>query len=155
VSIVAALLGIIVGALLKGAVDVWLDERREKKQERAAVRLLREDLSVAHNALVTSLEREEWWPPSWPLSWTAWEAHRELLAGRLAPEDWTRVASGFSIIEIIDRHVAVLTDRHLAAGKAESDPPDFRSRDKQHLERAADLVAVAQEAVEDMLAPGE
>lgn len=113
----AALLGIIVGALLQGAVNLWLDERRESKRERAALRLLGQDLLRAESMIRTAVHRQEWWPATWTVASSAWETQRELLAARSGSRDWGAIAWAFFNLYDLEAHVEVLRADAAAAGR--------------------------------------
>ncbi len=92
---VVGLLGVIVGAILNGAVQDRQTEKGLASQERAALRLLSDDLLTVRATMRVAVRDREWWPPSWEFSWSAWDTYRELLAARMEDRDWDQIAAVF------------------------------------------------------------
>src|SRR6266540_237945 len=94
-----ALLGVVVGGVLNGAVSYTLEARREGKAVRAAARLLHADLSAARTSLALAAVNRDWGPlriAPGPLS--SWERHHELLAARFPNEGWFDVVLAFQAV---------------------------------------------------------
>ena len=94
------LVGVIVGGLITGGVNYFLDERRAKRDEtkekrkrlthlKRAARLVDDDFSVALTSVVFIIENKRWLPGGFNLvRFDSWEAHRVVLATETTLADW-------------------------------------------------------------------
>ena len=99
-TIVAALLGVIGGALLSGAVQMTIAWRARQRAGRVAARLLYMHLWWAEAALDLSVRAQAWSDfADWGGACAAWGKHREALAGALNTSDFLLAAAAFIGIE--------------------------------------------------------
>lgn len=145
-SLTAALLGIIVGALLKGLIDVALEERRDRARQRAALRLLSTDLLHARSSLQASVNNQEWWPETWSFRSSTWSEYGELLAARLDTDDWAEIAWAFHSLQGVEGYVTALRAASPVPLIAFDDPSEA-----QYLEQAIERVRAARRVIARLL----
>src|SRR5205814_1069295 len=104
---IVGLVGVIIGAMLSGALTLLTARRSDKRQARAAGRLLESELrSIAQQLLLmrndlrmkespTVLRELFRLPPT-----VAWEAHKSLLASLLTTAEWYAVAKAYESVEL-------------------------------------------------------
>jgi hypothetical protein len=105
-----ALAGVVFGAASTG-VATWLhNRRREKREVRAAARLLRSDLLRAHGMLSATLSNQSWWSrPAWSLPTDLWREERRHLAVEFKDfNDWEPIARAFVELDDLNLYVAAL-----------------------------------------------
>jgi hypothetical protein len=88
----AAVFGALVGAATGGLVDAALDRRRERARAKAGARLVGMDLLSAA-AVLKSIEDDAMWFSFQELSMVAWPEYRDVLAVRLANEQFEQVSA--------------------------------------------------------------
>ena len=99
------LIGVIVGGLVTGGTQLWLEQRREKQAVSRARRLVSGELLNAILLLGSAANRED---KTWTyfgnaaavLPTTAWQEHRAHLAGVLSVELWERLVKEYVLLEI-------------------------------------------------------
>jgi hypothetical protein len=82
IAALASLLGVAVGAVLGGAVELWVASRQEAKQAKVGARLVRVDLSLAADHLREAAASGQWWQ-FFDTSMEAWDVYRAPLAAQL------------------------------------------------------------------------
>lgn len=81
---------------LKGAVDFYFEWRRERRELRAAARLLGHELEIFELWLDVSVRHQQWIPPeSWTFDLEVWRDAKSLLASSLGPQDWLAVTKAY------------------------------------------------------------
>lgn len=112
-----ALIGVVAGALVTGAVQSLAAFFERERGARVAARLLYLALAEADASMQAAKQLQEWNPPS--TDWTGfgreWEAHRLALARVVNTNDFLSVAHAFSGISLL----AALKTAHLT-----DTPPD-------------------------------
>src|SRR3954468_6410629 len=104
------LIGVVVGGLLAAISNYFLDEAKDKRQQRredrvrelqvkAALRLVHNDIDRAVAFGEVLMEEKKWWRSLSPLTADAWLKYRADLATELSAEDWQRVTGAVEIIE--------------------------------------------------------
>lgn len=96
-ELVAALLGIVAGGLLTGAVDLYVAARERRTTARAAARLIYADRVQALNILGVALDADAWWtdPLDDMLRADHWTTYRDRLAGGIPAHDFTTIDGAF------------------------------------------------------------
>jgi hypothetical protein len=89
----AAVLGALVGVVGGGAVEAWLERRRQEARARAGARLLRSDLKDASQYLGIA-EAGDLWEVQWEVTLPSWGEYRDVLASFLKPPEWKAVDEG-------------------------------------------------------------
>ena len=102
----AALIGIVAGAVATGAVQTWHRSRDRKLASKVAARLILGDLYVAEHAIGRIVEGGRW-PmrnmPTFQRELETWGTHRQALAAGVDATDWTRVAAAYhDLIDLPD-----------------------------------------------------
>jgi hypothetical protein len=123
---VFGLIGVAVGALVAGGVDLTLERSRERKATRGALRLLRTDLDRAAAMLKTSIAREQWWPAPFVLPTSIWEGQRDLLStGVKETNDWDAISRAcVGLQDLGGFHAALKMD-------ANADNPAYSAQDSE------------------------
>lgn len=87
----------LLGVLLKGSVDQYLERKRNRQLLRAIAWLLRADLVEMNTHVEVALESDEWQfgPAEMTSPSATWLQYRELLALELPSQDWITVARAF------------------------------------------------------------
>jgi hypothetical protein len=137
---VAALVGVVVGALLNYGLSRAIERRRDQRELRGACRLLYTDLFDANLALHVALHQEKW-PPDvdavvgadFRFCTSRWEEVRIQLA-RLIPDSWDfhTVFSAFAFMEE--------ENKRLDAATAEYSEPFLRKMKDNLVEPSLGLV---------------
>ena len=93
------LLGVIVGAVVNGAVSYVLGRQRERAEGRAAARLVGFELRDHASTLRAVLDRRSWEAlgPR-PPDTSEWDAHRAVLARVFDDDEWSTIAQAYSSI---------------------------------------------------------
>jgi hypothetical protein len=96
-QLVAALLGIVAGGLLTGAVDLYVADRERNASARAAARLMFADVMRVKSILEAALAEGGWWDDFIDALLRAEEStkYREQLAAGVAAHDFTTVDGAF------------------------------------------------------------
>jgi hypothetical protein len=100
--VILPFVGVIVGGLLSGGVQLWLRRSAERADRRLSARVMFDELSTARAALVTASEKER--PTLLPESKRAadaWRGHRSALRS-LAYDDWEPIQYAVAALEIFD-----------------------------------------------------
>jgi hypothetical protein len=87
----AGVLGALAGAATGGVAERLAIRRRDRRQARAAARLVRADLSIAAEQLASAVGELLWWP-FYKLEFKSWTTYRGLLAMELSSEHWGLVS---------------------------------------------------------------
>jgi hypothetical protein len=95
-SVIIALVGVVAGGLLTGAVQTWLNWRDRVRETRSAARLLFADYVRAVAALKSLVEIEVWWSDDLAPPLDDWRSRRAALAGAMDGEAWTTVDGAFT-----------------------------------------------------------
>lgn len=108
------LIGVVIGAVIGGAMTFLLDRRRERRAARASVRLVVDELqgiratwkSLANDWSKTPNAETADWVISvlqgQPLSTVQWKHSQELLAASLSDDDWTALAEAYRVIVLVN-----------------------------------------------------
>lgn len=97
-ELLAALIGIVAGAIATGAVQTWHRSRDRKLASKVAARLILGDLYLAEHNVVRLLEAGKWPEqnmPTFERELETWETNRQALAAEVDATDWTRVATAY------------------------------------------------------------
>src|SRR4051794_21110460 len=96
-SIIFGFLGGVVGAAVKGYVDVILERRREARATRAAVRLMATASSMHTSVAKNLVNSRVWgrWPRQAEELEKIWSENRQLLASSLDDIHWERVHNAY------------------------------------------------------------
>lgn len=94
---VFGLIGVLVGALVAGGVDLFLERRREKRLIRRATRLVADELHTVWVSLSMLVQAGVAPPIKEPepelfLPTSAWAAHREILVDEIPNDSWDEIA---------------------------------------------------------------
>jgi hypothetical protein len=99
-TVVAALLGVVVGGLLSGAVQMTVAWRERQRAGRVAARLLYMHLWWAEGGLDLTVKAQGWSDlADWEGACAAWAEQRVALAGALNTNDFLVIAAAFTGIE--------------------------------------------------------
>jgi hypothetical protein len=101
ISTIGALLGVVLGGFLTVMLDSIRQRRQEDRLERAARRLLSDELAEARDVFLGIAHERVVRRERMPEPIGSWDQYRELLASRMADGEWRQVAN------------AVLTARRL------------------------------------------
>lgn len=99
---VFGLVGVVIGAILSGAVSLAVEARRERRDCIVAARL------VSHEISMLSVEIEFWIKEKrvaideLPLSRSIWDENRVALARALPPPDWEMVSATYTWVDLIN-----------------------------------------------------
>ena len=98
------LVGVIIGAVVASVGDLALERRRERKAVRRAARLVGFELVEIYAVLGAAAIGRDPFPADKKerLSTNAWQDFRDTLAGGLAAEAWTRLATAYRVIEMVN-----------------------------------------------------
>jgi len=88
ISTVGALLGVVLGGFLTAVLEGTRQRRRDERLERAARRLLFEELAEGSDAFLRIAEDNTVRRASVPEPVASWDQYRELLAARMTDRDW-------------------------------------------------------------------
>jgi hypothetical protein len=109
------LVGVIVGGLLTGGVQLWLEQRKEKRAVSRAKRLVQGELLNAiliYRSMYSTASKT--WPyypdPTTALPTSAWQEHRADLASVLDEQLWQELVWAYALIEVDRTHLAVAKD---------------------------------------------
>lgn len=105
ITVVGALLGVIVGAIITKGFDYVLAVRRERAEEKnearnrtislkAAARLIDEELFFGESVAEVIIESKKWWATDVELTTEAWKANRGIIVSELSGDDWESVVKG-------------------------------------------------------------
>jgi hypothetical protein len=92
ISAAGALLGVVLGGFLTATLESIRQRRREERLERAAGRLLSDELAQTHDAFVRIADERVVRRAGIPEPIASWDQYRELLASRMADLQWRTVA---------------------------------------------------------------
>lgn len=99
---VFGLAGVVIGGLITGGTQVWLEWRREKASTRAAARLLADDLGTARMFFEHCLTADKWVDtPQAILTADLWNEHKAALAAVRKFTPWYPVASAFTAVNFL------------------------------------------------------
>lgn len=93
ISTTGALIGVFIGGLVTTVIEDVRQRRREDRLERAASRLLSDELSESRNAFRRIADQQVVRRESMPSLVPSWEQYRELLATRMEEASWREVAT--------------------------------------------------------------
>ena len=100
---VFGLIGVVVGALMTGGTQLFLERRREQRDLRRAKRLVTGELLHA-SLIFRNLAKLKSWPAfpdaSTMLPTSAWQENRAHLAGALDEDLWNQLVTAYSVLEI-------------------------------------------------------
>lgn len=95
------ILAVIVGALVSGGVQLYIEMRRDRRADSKAklvvARLVSAELSTAHSAMTFAILEGSWWWEDIPTD--HWSEQSGVLAGFLSAEDWQAVRDAYQEIE--------------------------------------------------------
>lgn len=106
---VVGLVGVVVGGLLTGGVTYFLEQRREKREARAAQLVMKSELEAAATAVEAALSgTEPKWPPGWDrVGWSeSWTTYRPVLAKTMNDLDFTKLARGYLQMQLLQTGLA-------------------------------------------------
>jgi hypothetical protein len=94
--------GVIVGALVTGAVTYIFERRRERREARSARLVVRHELEEATKAVEDALAGKEW-PPGWQnMRWSqSWSTYRPVLAATMEEQDFAKLARAYLHMELL------------------------------------------------------
>jgi hypothetical protein len=97
------LVGVVIGGLVTGGVQLFLDSRREQREVQRARRLVGAELRDAAYLYAAIAGADEWPEPGghdedYVLSTAAWDEHRTHLALALDDELWDQLANNYTIL---------------------------------------------------------
>ncbi len=85
----AGLLGVVVGALITGGVQIWLELRRTRAERRLAARAARDEIIWAEGTLLLVIEHRSWHPWRSATAYlSAFQKHVEILGRTARYETW-------------------------------------------------------------------
>lgn len=91
-------MGIVVGAILSGTIQLFIDWRNRRTASRIAARVLFSDLFSAMEAYVEAVELKRWWRRG-ELPLEGWKTYRDGLAAVMNGEKFNEVNAAFQNIE--------------------------------------------------------
>lgn len=115
VPLVTGLIGIVIGAVAGGITELSVESVRQGRSANAALRLIRNDVDHARALIKAALGASRWWAQTFELPVGNWLQYGELLATRLAEEDWELIAIAFGNLRDLNGHVAALRVIHAPA----------------------------------------
>jgi hypothetical protein len=130
------LIGVVVGGLLTGAVNLGTEWVRERRETRAAARILALELVDDHMKVLAALGTGGWLPLS-RLKFDQWEALGPVLARKMGPRDWAALQSAYVSLGSLLKHV----EYGQAPSSSELVPPVRRNAEMS--QRAIDRAATA------------
>jgi hypothetical protein len=132
----AALIGLVAGGLVTGAVQVFQTSQARRLKRRVAARLISGDLITAELLTDAILEHDRW--PSPPMSFDAerdrWFAQREAFAAGVSAFDWFMVESVYD-------HLATLADMSRPAQPLSTDDRAAIEKQRKRLKVANSVTA--------------
>jgi hypothetical protein len=104
-ELVAALLGIVAGGLLTGAVDLFKAYRERRALARTAARLIFADRDRALSVIYVAVEKNDWWndPLDEEMRAVNWSAYRDRLAAGIPAHDFTTIDGAFFKVGALQR----------------------------------------------------
>ena len=134
---VAGLLGVVIGGLITGGTNLGMAWRREKREARAARRIIRSELEEAAEAVKVALEYKEW-PAGWTKkTWSeSWSIYRPSLALDIDDDEFEKIATAYLLMGLLETG--------LAKGKR-----DFEENDPAFLTRVSPSLSAAIEAISE------
>jgi hypothetical protein len=138
-QLLAALIGIVVGAGASGGVQAWLRWHDRRLAGRVAARLILGDLFLAETSVRQVIERRHWLghDTDWcNRALAVWESQREAFAAAVSAADWTDVAIGY-------RDIADLRLIAAPSSPVEIPPQQLATllRVAERVDRASDVTA--------------
>jgi hypothetical protein len=106
---VVGLVGVVVGGLLTGGVAYFLEQRREKREARAAQLVMKSEIEAAATAVEAALSgKEPKWPPGWDrVGWSeSWATYRPVLAKTVNEVDFARLAGAYLQMQLLQAGLA-------------------------------------------------
>jgi hypothetical protein len=88
--------GIVVGALMSGAVQLGVEALAEKKRRRVASRMIQGDIYVAEAVFELMLDKKRWPPFDFDPALRTWAEHRATFAESVTIADWADVDAFYS-----------------------------------------------------------
>jgi hypothetical protein len=107
-DLVAGLVGVVVGALLTAGTSVYMARRREKRDARAARRIIQSELKEAAQAVDEALDHKEW-PTGWTKkTWSeSWSMYRPTLALAIRDdEEFDKIATAYLDMGLLETGLA-------------------------------------------------
>jgi hypothetical protein len=92
---VFGLIGVVIGALITGGTNYFLQVRAERREVRAVARLMLQDLSGSADLIRFALDRDEPQLLEDSFNEEEWKRHHLLLARHLSDDEWDAVALGY------------------------------------------------------------
>jgi hypothetical protein len=107
VTALIGLAGVVIGGLITGGIDYFLEWRREERALRQAKRLVALELETLRVHLELLVEENK--VPSRPalgqvgffLATEAWDAHKNLLAALLSDQEWRFVSAPYDVLPAV------------------------------------------------------
>ena len=130
------LVGVLIGGVLSGAVTLWIDRTRERRDAQAAVRLVRDEVGRSADRFDLALRVDR--PVNDERSTSMWHELRPLLARSLNEETWECVVGAYAWIEALSHSSPTTSELLSQVDRAilETAVPDVR--------RAVDALRSAQ-----------
>jgi hypothetical protein len=153
VSAAAGVLGALVGAATGGVSERLAIRQRDKRQARAAARLVRADLSIAAEQLASAIGELLWWP-FYKLEFESWTTYRDLLAMELSAEHWGLVSQSCTELQSLGE-TQILSPNWNSTGPMERsrDAADSFLKLRADAIKAHNALAPLAEEVGDMIKP--
>ena len=123
-----------IGAVVGGVVNYWLERRREKAQGRARARLVRMDLAIAADQLKQAYAEAMWWP-FYAVALESWSRYRDVIAIALGADAWVTVSHSAMELQRLDERFrespAASSPRALTENSKAELPPCAATRSRR------------------------
>jgi hypothetical protein len=140
------LVGVVVGAVVTGAVSWLLERRREAAEARAAARLLKSEVTAACEDIDSALHEGKWpiaYRPTWRQSWST---YRRPLAVVMQATAFDEVAVAYSRMDQLQGG--------FSAARAE-DQRELSYADREFFTRTQPALETARERLDEFLSGAE
>jgi hypothetical protein len=101
VEAVFALIGIVIGAILSGTIQLFIDWRNRRTMSRAAARVVFADLYAAMESYAEAARKKRWWTRG-DLPLEAWHQYRDALAAVMDGDAFNIVNAAFQNVAYYD-----------------------------------------------------
>ncbi len=139
ISTVGALLGVVVGGFLTAVLESVRQRRQEERLERAAGRLLSDELVQTRDTFVRIANDRIVRRAGIPGKIASWDQYRELLATRMTDRQWSKVAKAVLAARNLCGELEQLAASDVGVGQL---PAEFEMKLKQAAETLDDAASL-------------
>jgi hypothetical protein len=100
------LIGVIIGGLISGGINLFLQQRKERLSAKVSARLVRDDLYLAACWIEDAVTEGEWeYGSDRKINEQAWNDHRAQLAAVLAYDDYASVGLAYQAVQKVNNWI--------------------------------------------------